>query len=164
MQKAFIGIDPGITGCAALINVSQNAGKMRCEYFDWSGIAPARQILYEWNDKFNICQIGLEEPAHLPHRSGFYGVKGLWRNVGQWEAILTCSGFRWVFIKPQVWRKVIPKRRGKNTKLSSFEFVRMAFPDQGRHIFLKKHHNRAEALIIAIYLREFDRIRSKRIQ
>ncbi len=159
MQTAFIGIDPGGSGAACLLTDSRGV-----KFHDWSNVYAAREAISIWTSDHSDIRIGLEEPAHLPHRSGFYGVKGLWRNVGQWEGILSGLGLDWSFVPTKVWRRVVPKRGKKNVKVSSLEFARSILPDGQRHIYLKKHHNRAEALCIAVYLREFEKLRRRRIQ
>ena len=160
MEMAYVGIDPGGSGCAALLTNSQGI-----KLHDWSGMGAARECVSVWSSKFEILKIGIEDPAYLPHRSGAYGIKGLWRNVGQWEGILTGLGLDWVFIPTKTWRQIIPKRgKNKSVKASSVEFAKSLFPKAQSLIYLAKHHDRAEAILIAVYLRASEKMRRRRIQ
>ena len=159
IEMAYIGIDPGKTGAAALLTNSRG-----CKVSDWAGMGAARETILIWATECEIIKIGLEDPSYLPHRSGFYGVKGLWRNVGQWEGLLTALGLDWVSLRPQVWRRIIPRNPGKKTKQNSVDFVRKILPKDQTVVFKKGHHNRAEALLIAMYLREADKVQRRRIQ
>lgn len=160
METAYIGIDPGGSGAAALLTDSRGV-----KFHDWSGLGPAREIISVWTSAFTIQGIGIEDPPAIPTRRGFYGVKGLWRNIGQWEGILTGLGLDWNFIPTATWRRIIPKRPGKkNVKILSLEFAKSMLPKGQRSLYLQKHHDRAEAMLIAVYLREFKKIRRRRIQ
>lgn len=160
MEMAYIGIDPGGSGAAALLTNSKGV-----KFHDWAGIGPAYELLAVWKSRYNIIKIGLEDPPHIPDRSGYYGVKGLWRNVGQWEGILSSLGLDWVAVPTKVWRRVVPVRKpGKNIKVSSLEFAKSMLPRDQKQLYLAKHHDRAEAMLIAVYLIEFDKIARRRIQ
>lgn len=58
-----------------------------------------------------------------------------------------------VMIRPQQWQKFHGIKYGKADKALSMEIARKLFPGQQRLLTLKKHHNRAESLLIADCLR-----------
>jgi crossover junction endodeoxyribonuclease RuvC len=115
-------------------------------------IAKMVEFLSYWNADDAI--VGLEKVHAMPKQ----GVTSMWsmgRGTGIWEGILYALRLRFVMIPPQRWKKVLldgmPKDKG-----ASIVVVKRLFPEV--NLFLKKHHNKADALLIAEYLRRTYRL------
>ena len=151
----ILGIDPGATGAAALVNQSTgNCLAMR-------DLCAAPQL-----NAFNIKQLKYEqhevvavlEKAQPMPRQGVVSVFGYGKTCGVIEGILACLNVRIHFVAPGKWKRDLGLIRAKTEELSTFkrrslDMARRLFPDQELH--LQKHHNRAEALLIAEWARRF---------
>lgn len=88
--------------------------------------------------------IGLEESYRFPKLCKGIGI--LWACAKLAERVEDV-----VMIRPQKWQKFHGIK--KADKALSMEIARKLFPGQHRMLTLKKHHNRAESLLIADCLR-----------
>jgi crossover junction endodeoxyribonuclease RuvC len=93
------------------------------------------------------------------------------KNVGQWQGVLAANNIPYEFVRPQVWQKgqlrlqdgwtfrekknrktkQIERVKAIDTKIASLVGARRKYPSIELH--LKKHHGRADALLIAEWLR-----------
>ena len=143
---AFIGIDPGATGCAALIHDGGH------DLFDWPG-DPALVVprLMGWLARFEIKLAALEKVGAMPGQ-GVVSMFTFGQNVGTWHGILAALGIPYVCPRPQEWQKgIVDRKAGKDTKAAALATARRLFPDAdlGR----KKDHGRADALLLAWWAR-----------
>ncbi len=143
---AFIGIDPGATGCAALIHDGGH------DLFDWPG-DPALVVprLAEWLARFDVRLAALEKVGAMPGQ-GVVSMFTFGQNVGTWHGILAALGIPYVCPRPQDWQRgLVDWKAGKDTKAASLATARRLFPDAdlGR----KKDHGRADALLLAWWAR-----------
>ena len=83
---AFIGIDPGATGCAALIHDGGH------NLFDWPG-DPALVVprLADWLARFEVRLAALEKVGAMPGQ-GVVSMFSFGQNVGAWQGILAALG------------------------------------------------------------------------
>ena len=71
---------------------------------------------------------------------------------GVLKGVLTSYGFDYKLVTPQTWKNfVFGTKINENIKNISISKALSLFPDSAKWIKLKKHHNRAEALLIAYY-------------
>lgn len=152
----ILGIDPGATGAAALVNQSTgNCLAMR-------DLTPSPQMnamhLMDLGAKGVPEMVAVLEKAQPMPRQGVVSVFGYGKTCGVIEGILACLNVRIHFVSPGKWKRDLGLIRAKTEDLSTFkrrslDMARRLFPDQELH--LQKHHNRAEALLIAEWARRF---------
>jgi len=143
---AFLGIDPGATGCAALI---YDAGY---ELMDWPG-DPALVVskLADWLARFEIKLAALEKVGAMPGQ-GVVSMFSFGQNVGTWHGILAALAIPYACPRPQDWQRgLVDKKAGKDTKAASLATARRLFPDAS--LSRKKDHGRADALLLAWWAR-----------
>ena len=143
---AFLGIDPGATGCAALIH------DHGLDLFDWPG-DPALVVprLADWLVRFDVRLAALEKVGAMPGQ-GVVSMFTFGQNVGTWHGILATMHIPYVCPRPQEWQRgLVDRKAGKDTKAASLAPARRLFPDAdlGR----KKDHGRADALLLAWWAR-----------
>ena len=151
----ILGIDPGATGAAALVNQSTgNCIAMRdlCASAQMNAFN-LRELRYENHEVVAV----LEKAQPMP-RQGVVSVFGYGKTCGIIEGILASLKIRIHFVAPGKWKRDLGLARLKDEpqpayKGRSLDMARRLFPDQELH--LQKHHNRAEALLIAEWARRF---------
>lgn len=74
--------------------------------------------------------------------------------LGIWQGILGALRIRYEMVPPQRWKKALMDGMGKN-KDASMIVAQQLFPNA--NIVLRKHHGRADALLLAEYLRRLPR-------
>lgn len=148
------GIDPGVTGAVAIIQegtppkifdtpavtLHKPGGKSRTEY-DLQGMAKILQD--EHPDKVIIEEI---QPMQLGSIAAF-SIGGGYR---AWLMACAMLQIPVVKVSPQKWKKLIGLPKGADKEASRLKALEH-FPENYESIKLKKHHNRAEALLIAQY-------------
>jgi len=148
---AYLGIDPGATGAMALLTESSIVFDWEIqdwEIRDWSDNMISDLI--DFKLKYNIEMAGLEQVGSMPGQ----GVASTFKfgiNYGWWQGALEALGIPYVLVRPQEWQKgVVPKKKSPSDKPSLLVARRM-FPTAELH--LQKHHGRADALLIADWVR-----------
>jgi hypothetical protein len=146
-RKAYLGIDPGKTGAAGLI--FQNGHRL----LDWPGdVASLAEELEAWRFDFNI-QLAALEAVHSMPKQGISSSFNFGCNLGQWMGVLAALHIPFIMPRPRQWRKgMFKKSDGSDTKTQSLTVARRLFPDA--ELNLKKHHGRAEALLLAWYAKK----------
>jgi crossover junction endodeoxyribonuclease RuvC len=145
--KAWLGIDPGKTGCAALI---YDEGQ---ELLDWPG-SPALVVdkLTDWKFDYEVRLAALESVHAMP-KQGVTSVFHFGENFGIWQGILAALGFPFLMPRPREWQKgLVRPSDGPDTKSRSLAVARRLFPDAP--LTRKKDHNRADALLLAWWSRK----------
>lgn len=158
-MRFFIGIDPGNDGAIAMI------GKNREVYF-LEDCPPDVVLMNTLIVKLhNYCiealagQIiknlftAIERPHGRPPMGVGAGFK-LGEGYGMWKGIVVGFGTSFDLPLPGEWQKgLLIKSEGKDTKAQSLAMARRLFPDQIEKLKRKKDHDRADALGIALWLR-----------
>jgi hypothetical protein len=171
----FIGIDPGLTGAIAFVydHVGPNSagdGGIAGIVFDMPVIKIGKRHDYvvsnlvsfflnpaEIDTPIKDVLVGIESLHAMPSSmcSGV-GNFSLGRSSGIFEGIFAAFHIPFQKIPPQRWKKVLldglPKEKG-----SSVVVAKRLFP--GVDLSLKKHHGRADALLIAEYMRRTSQLR-----
>jgi hypothetical protein len=155
-----MGIDPGLAGAVAMISESSvqlydspswSVGSKKAVRHDYDiagmvGIITTGVLLVE---NRGAIIAGLESVHSMPEQgvaSSFkFGV-----GLGIWQGILAAFGIAYQMIPPQRWKKALMDGMGKEKDASMIVAQRL-FPTADIH--LRKHHGRADALLLAEYMR-----------
>lgn len=142
--KAFIGIDPGQKGAIALLCGNE------VEVFDWiDGPMMANQLL-DLKVEYQIQLAAIERTNAMPGQ-GVTSMFTFGQNCGWWKGALDSMFIPFIEVRSQEWQKgVVPKKKSKSDK-PSLLVARRLFPTVD--LSLKKHDGRADALLIADWLR-----------
>ena len=149
----YIGIDPGISGAIAVLDFDGNVtiydmpimqytvGKKTKNRIDLVGV---RNLL---RDRANSGHsVFIEEVNAMPGQ-GVTSMFNMGYGLGALHAIFICLYLRTVRVRPQMWKKEFGLV--KKDKSDSIRIAQDLFPMAD--ITLKKHHGRAEALLLAAY-------------
>ncbi len=141
-DKAWIGIDPGKTGSAALITRQSQFVS------DWPGDpGAAADILRQWSLEHEIELVALERVHSMP-RQGIKSTFSFGQNFGQWQGVIAALCFPCLEPRPSEWQKgLVRPSDGPNPKARSLNVARRLFPDVS--FSRKKDHNKADALLLA---------------
>lgn len=143
---AWLGVDPGKTGACAIIH---DGGQL---VTDWPGDpAGASEVLRGWLDRFEIRLAALEKVGARPGQ-GVSSMFAFGRNLGAWEGIFAGLRIPYVMPTPQQWQKgLVMPSDGDDAKSRALTVARRLFPSAD--LTLKKHHGRADALLLAWWAR-----------
>jgi len=158
--KLFVGIDPGLSGAVAMIEdnyvrlydapswaVEYKKG-VRHEYNVAGMVGIIIEAIARVENRGSIVA-GLESVHSMPDQgvaSSFkFGV-----GLGIWQGILAALGIKYQMIPPQRWKKALMDGMGKE-KDASMVVAQRLFPSAD--IRLRKHHGRADALLLAEYMK-----------
>lgn len=151
-----VGIDPGITGAVGVLKNGQylavfdipsmmkGGGTVKRET-DPAGLA--REITSRVDSK-EYCEILLERVNAMPGQ-GVSSVFSFGDSYGVCRAVIAVLGYPTVLVPPAVWKKHFNLSRDKE---ESRTLAIRLFPNAD--LSLKKHADRAEALLMARYLYE----------
>lgn len=139
-----MGIDPGKTGAAALIYHGGHS------LVDWPGDAALMvDYIRQWQHDHLVARAALESVHAMP-KQGVASSFNFGCNLGQWMGLLAALSIPYIMPRPQQWKKgLVKKADGKDPKLASLVVARRLFPEA--HLSHKKHHGRADALLIAYW-------------
>ena len=142
----YIGIDPGATGALALLDAGFN-GALVWDYEErYTGISLIKNLLEE-DCKFSAA---IEKAQSMPAQ-GVVSMFKFGENYGYWRGILETLEIPFIYVTPHKWQKAVFNSMPKaDTKTMSLDLARRLFPDVD--LKYKKHHGRADALLIAYYL------------
>lgn len=151
----ILGIDPGLSGALAVLDFIEVDAKL-ASVIDVPTVAEGakRRVwiapLAEWIMELDPAPsfAFIERAQAMPEQgasSGFiYG-----RAVGYLEAAVLCAGIRLRTAEPAVWKRKLGLI-GKG-KAESQALAQKLVCNLGEALTRKKDHNRAEAMLIAIY-------------
>ncbi len=155
----IVGIDPGLDGAVAIILEDG-----RVEFYDTPTVLlgkrrdydlPAMAEIVRRLDDLDLCTkeilVGLEKVHAMP-KNGSLSAFGMGRSIGAWEMALVFSGLPYELIAPQRWKKAMMDGMPKEKDSSRVVAMRL-FPQAAVELKLRKHHGRADALLIAAYRR-----------
>lgn len=151
----FCGIDPGLTGALAIIHED---GKL--EFHDTPALSLGKrndhdlaeilQILRRVSDSGSAI-VGLERVHAMPS-NGTLSAFSMGRSMTAWEMGLVSFGISYRMVPPQSWKARLMNGQSKEKDASRQVAMRL-FPSAIPHLSLKKHHGRADALLLAEYVR-----------
>ena len=144
LDISTVGIDPGLSGAMALLS----NGRYVTEIYDWTDGPSTAAALITWITLYDVKMTILERVSTRPGQGVASQGKFL-RNAGWWAGALDTLSTPWLEVSPQTWQRgLIPKKSSELDK-PSLTVARRQFPDASLH--LKKHHNRADAIMMAVY-------------
>ena len=149
-QKAWGGIDPGLSGCACLLTPD------RIWFHDFESEKMAVAKIEQWTEACNVKFL-LEKQVDV--RTKKFSVSGkLLINYGFWRGLLTGLNCNFMERMPRTWQKIIPadKQKGEDTKDRALFWAKKFYPAASGFLLLKKNHNRADALLMAHFIREIE--------
>jgi crossover junction endodeoxyribonuclease RuvC len=151
--STFIGVDPGLSGAVAIIN-----GDSYFVYDIPTMLKGSGTVKYEINAK-GMADIFRTHVASPPMAAiervnampgqGVASVFSLGDSFGSCRAVLACQNIPTLYITPITWKKYYKLTSDKEEARA---LAIKLFPNAELH--LKKHIDRAEALLIANYLKE----------
>lgn len=153
----IIGIDPGVSGAAAIIGengamlaitdmptVLANKSSNRQMVNAYALAATLR----EWMSTHGPC-VAITENVNTMPEQGIASSGAFMKSYGMILGVVAALGISMEIVSPQRWKKHFALSRDKD---SARELAQRMFP--AAPLNLKKHHNRAEALLLAKYYRE----------
>jgi len=147
-KKAWIGVDPGKNGALALVTEDNEV-----QITDVDG--DAHNILNwikEQKDAYDIQIAALEHVHSMPRDSGKSAFTfGRW--CGMIEMALIAEGIGYEKVTPTKWKRGLIKKEDGRDKAASINVAKRLFPNHADLFKRKKDHNRAEALLIAVWAR-----------
>ena len=161
MTNTFIGIDPGITGAIASISLDGTIKFIDCPTTTTTSKAAGKSksktklnptlMATELSQLVNPNSIIIIENIHAMPGQGVASMFNFGMGYGIWLGIIAALNIPVELITPQAWKKYFGLI-GTN-KDASREKALQLFPSQSQELKLKKHHGRADALLLAEYLR-----------
>lgn len=157
----FIGIDPGLTGAIAVIAGKEGKRQGLVGVYDLpvcarglgtglvrNQIAPALlKILLEPLVTMHAKAM-IESPLSFQGQ-GMTTTCSLFLSAGIIEGVVSAMGFDYQVVQPSEWKRAMGLTADKNLSLT---VARRLYPDAP--LSLKKHHNRADAILLAQYCSE----------
>ncbi|MFO0898956.1 MAG: hypothetical protein U0836_16150 [Pirellulales bacterium] len=179
MERIYIGIDPGLTGAVAVIHASGAVNLFDCPtytverpkkkgqkkagirtLYDTQGMTDILRALMAtfWNPE-ETCPliVGLEHQQPMPSNEKF-GKQGslqtfsLGYGYGIWVGILATLGLPYELVRPATWKPAMTKGLPKEKEAARMR-ANQLFPQARGWLGRKKDHNRAEALLMAEWLK-----------
>lgn len=179
MKRIYVGVDPGLTGAVAALYESgavslfdtptyeverakkkgQKKAGIRTMY-DVAGMGDIlRGLMAAHWDPDDACPfvVCLEHQQPMPSKMGGRNAGAnqtfsLGYGYGIWVGVLTTLGLPYELVRPAIWK---PKMMGGGPKEKEAARLRALslFPQARGELMRKKDHGRAEALLMAEYLR-----------
>ena len=152
MTKTFIGIDPGATGAVCSLTSDGEIKFLDCPVIKISGKnRPNATLMATGLKEFVTINTHLIiENVHAMPKQGVSSTFNFGMGFGIWLGIIAAIGIPMEFTTPQAWKKSYGLGSDKESaRAKALEL----FPCQANNLKLKKHHGRAEALLLAEYLR-----------
>jgi|SRR5262249_53009765 len=157
MGLKICGIDPGIAGAAAVIEFVDGVDGIAPKLLGVTDIpilgtgAKTRVDAIElrnWIEVYRPDFAGVERAGSMP-RQGVASSFKYGRSVGVIEAVVACCGIPMVLVEPSKWKRAYHLNSDKE---ASRQLAIGLFPHAHGDLNLKKHHQRAEAMLIALYM------------
>jgi crossover junction endodeoxyribonuclease RuvC len=153
MTHKFLGIDPGIHGGMAMLEIDENNARV-VDAIDIPTIGTGAKervnvhAVQEW-----ILQHGpqfgfVERGQAMPKQGASSGFK-FGRSVGSIEATIMLCNVPLEIIEPSMWKRAL--RLPGRDKEQARQRALAIFPQAAALLARKKDHQRAEAMLIALY-------------
>lgn len=161
--QTFIGIDPGKTGAIAAISpegiklidcpCTEIRTKVKSPKPKFKTVLESNPELManELKKLITFNTVVILESVHSMPKQGLSSTFDFGMNFGIWQGIIAALGIPLELVTPQVWKKHFGLIREE--KDASRIKAMQLFPEVGKDLKLKKNNGRAEALLMAEYLR-----------
>jgi Holliday junction resolvasome RuvABC endonuclease subunit len=151
-----LGVDPGVAGAAAVIEIVDGVDGTAPKLIDVIdipilGVAAKTRIdaigLRTWIETYSPDFAGIERAGSMP-RQGVASAFKYGRAAGTIEAVVACCKVPSVLIEPSKWKRALHLNSEKE---ASRQLAIQLFPHAHDRLNLKRHHQRAEAMLIALF-------------
>jgi crossover junction endodeoxyribonuclease RuvC len=149
-----VGIDPGIRGALAVIVMTMDRPFQVVDAIDIPTIGTKAKerinvhAIREWVLQHNPARCFLERGQAMPRQGASSGYK-FGRAVGAIEATIALCNVPLEIIEPSMWKRAL-RLKGKDKEGSRQKALEL-FPHAQHLLARKKDHQRAEAMLIALY-------------
>lgn len=161
----ILGIDPGIQGAYVILTRRKKIIKV-CKLF--TSFQEALEDIKPYLGKIEACLENVSANRAMAPK----GVTTFLKNAGAWEGLLIALEIPYTLVSPSVWPKKVLDRPAPTRTLSSVDpksiarterdnrklrklhntaFVLRQLPKAKKFIKLKKDHDKADAICIALY-------------
>jgi crossover junction endodeoxyribonuclease RuvC len=150
-----LGVDPGISGGVAVIDLVDGAAPQLIDATDipTTGLKAKRRVdalaLHAWLMLYQPQHAYIERAQSMPRQgssSGFlYG-----RSVGAIEATVVCCEIPMTIVEPSAWKKFHGLLGSRGDKEASRQRALQLFPSAHAMLARRMDHGRAEAVLIAL--------------
>jgi len=162
MGKTFLGIDPGQTGCLAVIRILDDgsreirffdpplfnvkSGKKLKHEYDEAGMALAL-LEFSTMEKETTCV--LEKVGAMPGQ-GVTSMFNFGMGYGLWRGMLAALKVPYTLVSPVTWKKAIMMDMPKEKDAARQRAIQL-YPQLAPQLSRKKDIGRADALLLAHY-------------
>src|SRR5262245_45820742 len=148
------GIDPGIRGGLAIVAIEDGVAPRLVEAIDVPVVGTNAKervdviAIRAWISKHDVQHAFIERAQAMPKQGASSGFK-YGRAVGAIEAAITLCSVPVEIIEPSAWKRFwkLPVKDKESGRQRAVQL----FPSAHALLALKRHHNRAEASLIALY-------------
>ena len=150
----ILGIDPGVRGGLALVEINDGAAPQLLEAIDIpvTGVSAKERVdvlaIRAWVMAHQPQHAYIERAQALPKQGASSGFK-YGRATGAIEAAIACCEIPLTIVEPAVWKKAHHLRGGD--KEGARQRALQLFPSAHALLARKRDHQRAEAALIALY-------------
>jgi hypothetical protein len=161
--RYFVGIDPGTTGCVAMISPDGQVDFWDTPTYKVK-VGKSLRTVYDLPVMINLVRSFAErdvlvtiEEIHAMPTSGGLGNFSSGFGYGLWLMALAMAGLPHQIVQPAAWKKYLGLKRpvGKpkdsEKKAADLVFAQRLFPAAVEKMHIVKHHGRADSLLIAEY-------------
>ncbi len=141
-MKIYVGIDPGRTGAVAKILEDS------IDFTDAEGVN--LKFLGEYLKLFCDVFVCIERAQAMPGQ-GTVSMFHYGQNYGEYLGMLKAMGIPYQEVRPQTWKKEFGLIHADKSR--SIQVACQLFPQCAHELKLKKHHGRAEALLLSEFAR-----------
>jgi crossover junction endodeoxyribonuclease RuvC len=148
-----IGIDPGLSGAVAVLSLSGTLVALHDTPTLTLKVQRGRKQVYDVPGMVTLlrpyaglpCHVMIEESQPMPGQ-GTRSMFTVGLGYGAWLGILASLALPYTSVRPAVWKQAFSLGRDKEaSRLRAMQLYPAA------DLRLKKHHGRAEALLLAAY-------------
>ena len=150
----ILGIDPGVRGGLALVEINDGAAPQLLEaiVIPVTGVSAKERVdvlaIRAWVMAHQPQHAYIERAQALPKQGASSGFK-YGRATGAIEAAIACCEIPITIVEPAVWKKFHHLRGGD--KEGARQRALQLFPSAHALLARKRDHQRAEAALIALY-------------
>lgn len=154
---SYIGIDPGVGGGVAILRdgvapIVEDIPTLTLGKTKKINAALLAALLSEHLDGgANLALVAIESVHAMPAQ-GVRSVFSFGQSFGICQGVVAGLGWPMELVTPQAWTKVMMRGRVRGKDANRQRAIEL-FPQLSQELSLKKHHNRADALLIAEYMR-----------
>lgn len=155
----YIGIDPGKSGCLAIINRDSFRTDVNGEqivFFDWPKDGDLGQYCQQLQSiPKKEVKLAVLERVHAMPKQGVTSMFSFGMNFGIWQGLLTALDWPFILVPPQTWMKnLVSKADGSDTKTRVRNVAQRLYPKSKEALVGPKggfKDGRADALLMARY-------------